>query len=297
MKSYTTLRNLYGKDTKNTSTANLTYGDEVMNDFYRRVCSLKDWPFLHRLRTALTEASTAFVDYPYDVDLIESVYVTVGSTRYTPKPAPSRRFWDRLNETSHSSDTPEYWFPYNGQIGLYPQPSSAGNTISLNSRVRVVDLESSDYTTGTIKTATNGDETIVGNGTSWTSSMAGRWIKIDVGDTADSGDGVWYEISSVTDGTNLKLVRLYGGTSISSATQEYTMGQMPLLPEAYHPMIEKYAAFRYWAKENQARANTFKSMSEEDLQGLSKSYSSDSLSVIIEDMDETITNPNLTIEI
>jgi len=30
-KSYTTLRNLYGVDTKNTSEANLLYGDQMMN--------------------------------------------------------------------------------------------------------------------------------------------------------------------------------------------------------------------------------------------------------------------------
>src|SRR3990167_5567570 len=97
MKSFTTLRNAYGVDTKNTTAANLTQGDEWINDYHRRLLSKADWPFLHRLRTATTVASTTFVDMPYDVDQVESVFVTVSSTRYSPKPAPSREFWDDLH--------------------------------------------------------------------------------------------------------------------------------------------------------------------------------------------------------
>src|SRR3990167_3495079 len=115
MKSYTNLRTAYGVDTKNTATANLTKGDEWMNDFHRRLLSKVDWPFLHRLRTATTVASTTFVNLPYDVDQVESVFVTVGTTRHSPKPAPSRKFWDELHYSVQTSDTPEFWFVYNGE--------------------------------------------------------------------------------------------------------------------------------------------------------------------------------------
>ena len=35
MKSYTTLRNLFGSLSQNTSTANLTLGDQLLNDSHR----------------------------------------------------------------------------------------------------------------------------------------------------------------------------------------------------------------------------------------------------------------------
>src|SRR3990167_9150868 len=115
MKSYTNLRTAYGVDTKNTATANLTKGDEWMNDYHRRLLAKADWPFLHRLRTATTVASTTFVNLPYDIDQVESVFVTVSDTRHTPKPAPSREFWDQLHYNTYNSDIPEYLFVYNGQ--------------------------------------------------------------------------------------------------------------------------------------------------------------------------------------
>ena len=300
MKSYTQLRTDYGKDTKNTDSANLTYGDGVMNDFHRRLLSKKDWPFLHRLRTATTVADTTFVPLPYDVDLVESVHVTVGSTRYNPRPAGSRKFWDELHYSTYTSDTPEYWFVYNGEIGLWPAPSTSGNTISLNSKIRAVDLNVADYTTGTITTATNGDQTIVFSGTTLTYPMVGRWLRITQDDGTDSGDGVWYEIASITSTTELELVRKYGGTSIAAGSQAFTIGMMPLLPEAYHDLPEIYGAYRYWMKEkDKGRAESFKDLLMDGVKDLGTAYSSNDLSMVVDDglEGDNIINPNLTVSL
>lgn len=300
MKSYTTLRTDFGIDTKNTTSANLTWGDRIMNDFHRRILSKADWPFLHRLRTATTVASTTFVNLPYDVDLVESVFVTVGSTRHNPKPAPSRKFWDELHYSTHTSDTPEYWYVYNGQIGLWPRPSTAGNTISLNAKIKAVDLNVADYTTGNITTATNSDETIVASGSTFTYPMVGRYLRITLDDGTDSGDGVWYEISSITDTTNLELVRKYGGTSISGGSQGYTIGMMPLLPEAYHDLPEIYGAYRYWTKEKDLeRSSSFKVMLNEGIEDLFTSYGFSDLSMIVDSgiYEEGVLNPNLSVEL
>ena len=67
MKSFTELRNLYGVDTKNTSSTNLSYGDQIMNDFHRKILAKADWPFLHRPRIMTT----------YDPD---SVFTAVAGT-------------------------------------------------------------------------------------------------------------------------------------------------------------------------------------------------------------------------
>ena len=297
MKSFTTLRTGYGVDTKNTSSANLTKGDEWMNDFHRRILAKADWPFLHRLRTATTVASTTFVNLPYDVDQVESLFVTVGTTRYNPKPAPSRKFWDELHYSVVTSDTPEWWFVYNGQIGLWPRPATSSNTISLNAKIRVIDLNTADITSTTITTLANGSTALTVSG-GLTTQMAGFWIRPTFSTTANTGDGEWYEISSVASATSATLVRAYGGTSITAGTAACTIGQMPLLPESSHDLPEIYASFRYWAKEKDSRAEMFQSMLSDGLSTLFEAFGVNDLSMVVDDgEDHSIINPNLTIKL
>jgi len=298
MKSYTTLRNLYGSDTKNSSTTNLAYGDQVMNDFHRRLLAKADWPFLKRLRTATTLANTTFVALPYDVDQVESVFVTVGTTRYNPKPAPSRQFWDDLHYSVQTSDTPEYWFVYNGELGLWPRPSTAGSVISMNAKVRVIDLNTADITSTTITTLANASTALTVSA-GLTAQMVGWWIRPTYSTTANTGDGLWYELSSVSSGTAGVLVRKYGGVSIAAGTAACTLAQMPLLPEAFHELPELYGAYRYWSKEADARALNFKTALNEGVSELFTAYGFGDLSMVIDDGEDfpTLINPNLTISL
>src|SRR3990167_4944717 len=153
MLSYTGARNLFGDLTGDSSSANLTLADTLMNLRRRVILSARKWWFLEKPFTLSTQASTQFLDIPGDIDrILSSPYVTVGSTRYTPTEAPSREFWDQLNQNSYTSDMPEYWFLYNGQLGFYPTPATAGNTITFNAKQKIRDLNIADYTTGTIIT-------------------------------------------------------------------------------------------------------------------------------------------------
>lgn len=386
MKSYTTLRNTYGVDTKNTSTTNLTQGDEWMSDFHRRLLAKADWPFLHRTRTLTTYApssaftaavtgictatstiltltgtevtftttdtlpsglstdttyyliyqstttfkvattlanalagtavtiadtgtgthtvtvKTEFQPLPYDTDLVESVTVKVDSTTYTPKPSPSKSHWDNLHYSTYNSDSPEWWFILDGKFALWPSPSTSGNVISLNCKIRVPDLNVANYTTGTIDIITNGSVKVTGSGTSWTAPMVGRWLRVTHSDTAaSSGDGEWYQISAVESTTVLYLERPYGGRSLTTgASAAYIIGMMPLLPEAFHDLPEIYGAYRYWAKEKDERATTFKDMLTDGVSTLFQTYGFNDLSMVLEDGyddDTPILNPNLTIEI
>lgn len=298
MKSYTIGRNLYGTWTKNTATANLSYGDQIANDTYRHILALSDWPFMERLRTITTTASTQFKNLPYDVDQVRSVYVTISSTRYVPKPSPSRQHWDNLNLSSFTSDVPEWYFIYNGQLGLWPTPATSSNTISINAKIRVIDLSVADYATGTIVSIANGATTVTGSGTTWTAQMTGRYIRITYSDTANTGDGEWYEIASVTSTTVLELTRAYGGTTIAAGSAAYNIGQMPLLPEAFHDMPWQMAASTYWAKEGDARAAYYKGLHDENLGLLIKNWSNPTTEMVLDDgEDQQIINPNLTIQL
>lgn len=386
MKSYTELRNVYGKDTKNTSSANLTQGDEWMNDYIRKLCSKADWPFMHRIRefttydptstftvVAATDVGTAagtilmetgtpvkftttdtlpaglstntvyYLIYqsattfkvasslanalagtaiditdtgtgthtinvqermqplPYDVDLVETVYVTVSGTRYIPEPAPSKKFWDELNYTEQKSDIPQWWFIHEGKFGLYPRPSGDGNIISLNAKIRVPNLNIADYTTGNIDIITNASTKVTGAGSpGWTTPMAGRWLRVTHSNTAaSSGDHQWYEIRAVESATILYLMRPYGGRSLTTgAAAAYTIGQMSPLPEAYQELPEIYAAYRYWLKENDDRAESFRSLLIQGESELFTSYGFNDLSMVLDSGDEEpYINPNLTINL
>lgn len=297
MKSFTVLRTDYGNNSKDQSSANLTYGTTIMNDFYRRLLSKADFPFLHRLRTATTTASTTFVALPYDVDQVDSVFVTVSGTRHSPKPAPSRAFWDELHYNTETSDTPEWWFVYNGELGLFPRPATSSNTISINAKIRVIDLNTADDTSRTITTLANGSTALTVSA-GLTVQMAGFWIRPTFSTTANTGDGQWYELSSVTNSTTATLVRKYGGTSIAVGTAASTIAQMPLLPEAFHDLLPIYASYRYWSKEADARANEYEKMYKEGVSDLFRAYGYADLSMVIDDGGEReIINPNLTISL
>lgn len=258
MKSYTQGRNLAGVWTKNNSTANLQYLDQLANDDYRHLCALMDWPFLERNRTISTTASTQFTPLPYDCDLVREISVIpTGSTiRYTPRRCPDRETWDRLNLRSFISDIPEWYFVVAGQVGLWPVPASSNNTIYVSQKSRVIDLSVADITSSTVTSITQGGVTMVVSG-GVTSLMAGMWVRPTyTPGTANTGDGVWYEISGVS-GSTITLVRAYGGASISAGTAACTIGQMSLLPEAFHDLPWMWAAGTYWQKEDAKRAAYF----------------------------------------
>jgi hypothetical protein len=299
MKTYTESRNLFGTFTKNTATANLTFGDQMMNDAHRHICSMKDWYFLHRTRTMTTTAATQFKPLPYDVDQVESVYVTISTKRYTPKLITSREQWDLLNVISVTSDIPTYAFVYNGELGLWPIPSTSSNVITVNAKVRVIDLSIADYTTGNVSAIANGAVAMTGSGTSWTERMGGRWIRLTTSNTANTGDGVWYEVSGVASSTALTLVRSYGGTTIAAGSAAYTLGQAWLLPEVFQDLPVYYAAAAYWLKESDAkRASGFQELYDQKLKSLKEQYTAPITDLVVDDgINRQIINPNLTISL
>jgi len=307
-KSYTTGRNLYGTLTKNTATANLSFGDQVANDDYRAICAMRDWPWLERLRTLTTLATIQDYVLPYDCDQVKSISVVVSGTTYIPRKAPSQEFWDGLNEVDSTSDIPEWYNVFSGSLSLWPVPATAGSTIQIAQKTRVIDLSVADYTTGTIATATAGSTAIVGSGTSWNASMVGRWIRITSTATANTGDGLWYEIAGVTDTTNLTLTRKYGGTSIVAGSAAYTIGQMALLPESFHDLPWLWAAGHYWVKEGDNRGQSYLELhgnigsgmvpSTGRIKSLEGSWSNSTTDYVLDDGgDKSIINPNLTISI
>lgn len=298
MKSYTTLRNLYGTFTKNTSSANLTLGDQVIMDEYRLICAMGDFPFLHRARTMTTTASTQFKALPYDIDTVESVYVTVSSTRYTPKLLHSREQWDLLNRQSIVSDIPQFAFVYNGELGLYPTPATSSNVITVNGKVRPIDLGIADITSSTITTLANGGTALTVSA-GLTVQMAGFWVRPTFSTVANTGDGQWYELSSVTSATAATLVRPYGGQSIAAGTAACTIAQMSLLPQGTEAAPVWKAAADYWYKEDDStRGDKFMANYDRAVKVILASRRSPVTDFVLDDgSGREIINPNLTVSL
>jgi len=288
MKSYQKLRNQFGKLTNNTSTDNLILGDELINDSLRYLSTKY---YFNERSTSVpggTISNTQSYNLPYNIKQLINVYITVGTIRYQLTEAPTRAFWDSLNFVPYTSDIPQYYFIFNKQCHIFPKPSTSGNPITYNFKIRLRDLSQPDYTTGTV-VATNGSETITGTDTVFTRDMEGRWIQI----TAPTGDNNWYEIATWVSGTELTLVNQYeGDTTISTA---YTIGEMPLLPEDYQDLPIYRACSIYFTTRvpDPTRADIFDKLYNDGFAKLDAEYGSKSNSVAITPNDTEVINPNL----
>jgi len=298
MKSFTDLRNLFGTLANNSASATLTMADELINDSIRRACSERNWAFLQKSKTDNTVAGQQFYTLPYDYDQLDDVTVTIGTTKYVPREVENQQSWDILNQqTTFQSNFPDYYYIFNGQLGFYPIPSSSSTgAITYNYRRKIVDLSIADYTTGTIVSIANGAKTVTGSGTTWTASMVGEFIRI----SAPTGDNVWYEIGAVGSTTSLTLVKSYNGTSIAAGSAAYTIGQMPILPEAFHdlPVYDALSVYFSSVAQDVNKANLYLDKTEGLLRKLRVSYDNKTLDPTIQDFaPRAVQNPNLFISL
>ena len=290
MKSYSDLRTMHGELTNQTATSNLDFGSRAHNDAIRQLLGLPyEWGFLEDTATETTVASQDAYQLPYNIDKLVAVTITVGTTNHVVYEAKDQREWNELKETDYTSDIPELFYVTGNQIEFYPTPSSNGNTITFFFKKAVKDLANADYTTGTV-TGTNGSTGIEGAGTTFTDAMVGRFLKLD-------DDGYWYEIASFTDADTITLRKEFQGTTAAGAS--YTIGEMPVLPEAYHDLPAYYGAAQYWMKEGEiARGREYLGLWEEGKARLIRDHGNKTANVDISDgpagTHERL-NPNLYI--
>lgn len=250
MKSLTQSVALLNSMTKvpSTDTTTTTLLTQLYNDSVRTVCSIRSgkWWFLQTTKTIATVASQQAYSIPAGVRKIMDVYVTVGTTVYTPTPVYSPEAWNTILAAQlGESDVPRFYFIQDNKILIAPTPASTAGTITVRGRKNIPDLTVADLTTPTVTTATNGGTAIVLNGGSLL-SMAGKYIRITNTGVANTGDGQWYEIASVVTATHtLTLVAPYEGTSIAVGTAACTIAQMSPIPEAYDmaPIYRTLALF------------------------------------------------------
>lgn len=156
---------------------------------------------------------------PFD-DLQKVLMLRQTTTDKVLTPWTFQRFYDTYPDPT-TEGTPELYFPAettNGglaQFGLYPIPSAI-ITMNIMYRALVKNITGvADYVTGTV-TATNASATIAGSGTSFTSAMVGRYIRLD-------SNQIWYKITAYTSATSITIGTAYQGTTSSGAA--YTISE------------------------------------------------------------------------
>lgn len=266
MKTFNTLVNNFLTISRDNSTANETLGKTLLNDFIKQILRLRDWTFNRGTATDLTEADKQYYPLPYNCGTMRKVQVTVSTTTYVPREVKNEREWAILNMVDMSSDIPTVFFikPSTRELGLYPIPSTTGNTITFSFQKRIKDLGAVDYTDGTVS-ATNGSSTITGSGTTWTSAMVGRYIQIT---------DFWYEITAVASTTSLTIQGEFGEDTVSGSS--YTIAELVPLLEGFEDVpLWKALAVYFQSRDtagSRVQAEEYRKLYEE---GLSEMLGSD----------------------
>lgn len=293
MKTYTSYVNDIPRIINNSDSDNATWGLEMVNDSIRYLVT--KYYFNERSYTVPggTVSGTQFYNLPPQVKKLIDVTILVGNVLWRPKECPTRQFWDDLNVVQFNQDYPSYFFVYNGQVGIYPKPSSNGNVFTMNYKTRITDLSQADYVTGTISITTN-TTGVTGSGTTFTNSMAGQWLRVAFSATnSANGDNQWYQIDSVTNATTLVLKNVYSGASVAGGT--YTIGEAPILPEDYQDLPLYRMGLVYYTTRfpDPVRAAQYQALWDDGEKRLNEEFGSKTTNVVLEDVDGQMINTNL----
>lgn len=266
MLTYTTQLTTYQGWTDDSS-ENEANGIAWLNDSIRTICNLQGGKlrFLEDTADVFTIANQEAYETPNKFRKIIDMWVFSGDgsdssqTIYSPEMVFDPTKWKTILQYRYGTqDVPYFTYVQNQKFLVQPIPATTGQLMRIRGRLNVRDLTIPDYTIGTIVSIANGATTLTGSGTSWNSSMVGRYIQIPNTNTTNTGDGFWYQIASVTSTTVLELVKKYEGTSIAAGTATYTMGQVSVIPEAYQMGIVYRASALYWEdKSEKEKAKRF----------------------------------------
>lgn len=284
MKTFTTLRNTTAQfsNVSTSDASKMALIDANINDSIRTICNLQGGKlrFLEATKDMTTVASQEGYQIPNGFRKLIDLYIYSGTgtssdTIYSPEMVFDPTKWKLIKQYRlGTSDVPYFTYVENQKFYIQPIPSTTGNLITLRGRLQTRDLTIADYTIGTIVSVANAGTSVVGSGTVWTANMVGRYIQITETTAANGGDGFFYEIGGWIDATHITLLKPYEGTSISTGSAAYTIGQCSPVPAAYDVGIVYRATALYWQNQNDlVRAKTYWLMYDGGIEaGYSKEY-------------------------
>lgn len=196
------------------------------------MAEFKNWQ-IQQPQTASTVASQQYYHYPPGVVAVETATITQGTIVYPLEIVNSQQQWNYINQYPNTNTfIPQFIFPRQYDFGVWPIPTDA-YTITFNFIYRDRNLNVEDYTTGTVD-VTNNSQTVESTGAVFTSAMIGRFFVLT--DASGYPTDYWYPITGVDEADDeLTLQTFYEGTTAS--TQNYLIGQVPLLPDEAHILL------------------------------------------------------------
>jgi len=294
MKTYTSFLTDIPRIINNSLTDNVTWAMEVVNDSIRYLVT--KYYFNERTYPVPggTVAMQQFYNLPPQVKKLINVTVKVGGVLWQPKECPTRQYWDALNVIPFYQDFPSLFFVFNGQVGIYPTPSSSTNVLTLNYKTRIPELSQADYTTGTVSITTDTTLVTLAGGTFTKAMCQNAWIKIAHSATdAANGDGQWYEVSAWGSASTLTLKNNYTGATVAGGS--FILGECPILPEDYQDLpLYRMGVIYYTTRiPDQTRATLYQKLYDEGELKLNEEFGSKTSNIELTDTEAPIINPNL----
>ena len=199
--------------------------------------ALKDTYVTERQQTAATVADQQYYHLPPDFGDLHSVTHTVGGIAYQLQQVDSLQEWERMNIIISSGTViPQFFFLRRDDFGIWPIPSASDDTLTLNYSYILRDLDTANYTSGTVATSQN-STTVTGTSTTFTAGMVDRWFK-----ATDGGD--WYRIATFSSTTELVLESVFESSAVSGS--KFIIGQSPEIPVNMHHYLPHYAAMKFF---------------------------------------------------
>lgn len=280
---------------------NFSSGDQRMSKFVNGLTTIS-WD-VGLSTTATTAADTVGVrDYPIPANIskIKNDTVTVGQIVFQPFPVQSRAEWDTINTLPYTSDIPNYFFIWNGTVGIWPIPSTPNNVLTFNYKSRVPDLSFADYSTGNITTMVPGSYQVTGTATSWgTTGLFPlntdiSYFNLCLRVNPPYGDGIWYPIQSFQSDTTLTLSLPVINAPNITAGSTYTIGQIPILQEDFQDMLVYGPLMIYYSTiyKDEIQFKAFETLYNTRLTLLSE-YAGTKSSTVDLEAEVVLQNPNL----
>ena len=239
-----------------------SYLVQMANVGYKYILGDFGRPVTEKTRTATTVAAQQYYQFPMDVIFPKTITITIGGTIYSMTSEPSQDVWNQRNsQPAITSNIPQCYFIRHGfgvtgtEVGLWPIPSSSGNTLTMVYEASAKDLSNTRYTTGTMSVAVNA-AAVTGSGTSWTKAMEGRYLRV----TSATGDGFFYKIVLVGSTTSITLENVYEGIQNESGAT-YEVVELFLLPEEMQ-ILPCYYSLMHWyqTKSDQSKTAEYKTL-------------------------------------
>lgn len=198
----------------------------------------------------------AIYQAPEDLIRGNALYFWRGGERMPLNEVKNPDEWDMLIQRQTSGLPTDYRWISNDLFEIYPTPDanylrSNGEGGEINYLRRAKPLSQQDYSTGTVQ-MTNGSNAVVGTGTTWSSGMVGRFLRL-----ADGSDDVnYYRVIAVADATHLTVENNFDGGNQTGTS--YKIGEQPNIPQEYHWALISKGLHRYFrARRDRGQAKDY----------------------------------------